>query len=283
MKGRDPDRSGTSTFLLTCSGLLAGLVAGVLLYPPLSAIPGRNSWVIPIFVSLGLGALGAGLALWKRRGLQETLPFLRGIAGHDSHAIVVDTSAIIDGRIADLATSGFISGTFFIPSFILDELRHIADSTDPLRRNRGRRGLDVLGRLNNKESRVPIEIIDVPYENGVDVDARLVLFAKQMSAPLLTTDFNLNRAAELHGVKVLNVNELANALRQVVMPGEDLTLRVVQEGRELGQGIGFLDDGTMVVIEGGRRFLNTQLDVTVSRVLQTATGRIIFAQPRGAT
>ena len=166
-----------------------------------------------------------------------------------------------------------------VPRFVLDELRHIADSSDPLRRNRGRRGLEVLARLR-KDGIVPLQVLDVGVD-GVEVDARLVQLARSMESSILTTDYNLNRVAELQGVQVLNVNELANALKSIVIPGEELRVNIVQEGKEAGQGVAYLDDGTMVVIEGGRRYINSSHDVVVSRVLQTAAGRIIFAQPKG--
>jgi uncharacterized protein YacL len=192
----------------------------------------------------------------------------------------VDTSAIIDGRIADLTVTGFLEGKLMIPRFVLDELRHIADSSDPIRRTRGRRGLEVLGKLR-KDNTVPLEVMDVEVSRGNEVDSELVLLAKAMRSPILTTDYNLNRVAELQGVQVLNVNELANALKSIVLPGEELRVNIVQEGKEAGQGVAYLDDGTMVVVEGGRRYLNAFHDVVVTRVLQTAAGRIIFAQPKG--
>ena len=163
--------------------------------------------------------------------------------------------------------------------FILDELRHIADSSDSLRRVRGRRGLEMLKRLR-QETNIPIEVLDINYRNGLEVDAKLVEVAKELDASIVTTDFNLNRVAQIHGVTVLNVNELANSLKPVVVPGEDMNIRVVQEGKEPGQGVGFLDDGTMVVVEGGNQYINEDLDVLVTRMLQTAAGTIIFAQPK---
>jgi uncharacterized protein YacL len=193
--------------------------------------------------------------------------------------ILVDTSAIIDGRIADLSITGFLEGVLVVPRFVLDELRHIADSSDSLRRSRGRRGLEVLGRLR-KDPTVPMEVLDVGVGVGDEVDSQLVRLAKGMKSPILTTDYNLNRVAELQGVQVLNVNELANALKSIVLPGEELRVNIVQEGKEAGQGVAYLDDGTMVVVEGGRRYLNAFHDVVVTRVLQTAAGRIIFAQPK---
>jgi uncharacterized protein YacL len=196
----------------------------------------------------------------------------------DPH-IVVDTSAIIDGRIAEIVESGFIYGTLVVPKFVLDELQHIADSSDTLRRNRGRRGLEILAKMQ-KDSPTPIEIVDEPLAEIPEVDAKLVALARERSKAILTNDYNLNRVAELQGVRVLNINSLANAVKPAVLPGEELRVRVIQEGKEAGQGVGFLDDGTMVVVEGGVRYIDKDLDVLVTRVLQTVAGRMIFAQPR---
>ena len=192
----------------------------------------------------------------------------------------MDTSAIIDGRIMDVARTGFIQGTIGVPQFILDELRHIADSSDPMRRNRGRRGLETLNLLR-QDSRVAVRILDVNGSRETEADAHLVQLARETRSSILTTDFNLNRVAEFQGVQVLNINELANALKPAVLAGEDMSVRVVQEGKEIGQGVAFLNDGTMVVIEGGKRHVNAQIDVTVTRVLQTSAGRIIFAKTKG--
>jgi uncharacterized protein YacL len=189
----------------------------------------------------------------------------------------VDTSAIIDGRIADISHTGFIPGQFVIPRFILQELQHIADSSDPLRRRRGRRGLEMLNLLQ-KESEVPIQISEADFPDVDEVDAKLVKVARNWHCAIITTDFNLNRVAELEGIQVLNLNDLASSVKPVVLPGEDMELRIIQEGKEFGQGVGFLDDGTMVVVEGGRKYLNNKVDVVVTRVLQTAVGRMIFAQ-----
>jgi uncharacterized protein YacL len=197
------------------------------------------------------------------------------------HHIVVDTSAVIDGRMADIVETGFIMGTLVIPRFVLDELRYIADSPDSLRRNRGRRGLDVLNRLQ-KEALVPMEVSETDFEDAPDVDSKLIRLAKSQGSSIMTNDFNLNRIAELEGVQVLNVNHLANAVKVVVLPGEEMEVRIIQEGKESGQGVGFLDDGTMIVVEGGRRYLNEQLEVIVTRVLQTVAGRMIFAAPKGS-
>jgi uncharacterized protein YacL len=193
--------------------------------------------------------------------------------------IVVDTSAIIDGRIAEIVESGFIYGTLVVPRFVLDELQHIADSSDTLRRNRGRRGLDILARMQ-KDPGTPVEIVEASIPDENEVDAKLVALARSRSRVILTNDFNLNRVAELQGVRVMNINSLANAVKPAVLPGEELRVRVIQEGKEAGQGVGFLDDGTMIVIEGGARHIDKDLDVSVTRVLQTVAGRMIFGQPR---
>lgn len=203
-------------------------------------------------------------------------------AGMDSRIkidkyLLVDTSAIIDGRIADISKAGFIDGTLLVPRFVLLELQHIADSADPLRRARGRRGLDMLNRLQ-KEAVVPLQISEVDADDVVGVDSKLVKIARTYHCPVITNDFNLNRVAELQGVKVLNINELANAVKPVVLPGEEMQVHVIQEGKELGQGVAYLDDGTMVVVENGRKYMNNDVEVVVTRVLQTVAGRMIFAQ-----
>jgi uncharacterized protein YacL len=193
--------------------------------------------------------------------------------------ILLDTSAIIDGRIADISQTGFISGALVVPRFVLDELQRIADSADTMRRNRGRRGLEMLNRLQ-KDATVPIEITDANVEGVAEVDGKLVQLARKLHCPIITNDFNLNRVAELQGVKVLNINELANAVKPVLLPGEDLFIKIMQDGKELGQGVGYLDDGTMIVVEGGRQYMNSTIEVNVTRVLQTVAGRMIFAHPK---
>ncbi len=273
-----------SSLIAGTVGLLVGLVVASLVSIPLYSLDGWKGWGVPVIVSLILGLCGLWLGVARRRDLQAIFPALESTntTGRLSRngSILVDTSAIIDGRIADLSITGFLEGILVVPRFILDELRHIADSSDPLRRNRGRRGLEVLGRLR-KDNTIPMEVLDVGVSGGDEVDSRLVQLARTMKSPILTTDYNLNRVAELQGVQVLNVNELANALKSIVLPGEEMRVNIVQEGKEVGQGVAYLDDGTMVVVEGGRRYLNAYHDVMVTRVLQTAAGRIIFAQPKG--
>jgi uncharacterized protein YacL len=190
---------------------------------------------------------------------------------------LLDTSVIIDGRIADIARTGFLSGTLLIPRFVLNELQYIADSPDSLRRQRGRRGMEVLAQLQ-KDTTTPVRISDIDVEGVREVDDKLVILARQLRCPILTNDYNLNRVAELQGVAVLNVNELANAVKSVLLPGESLAVNIIQEGKEVGQGVGYLDDGTMVVVEDGRDMLHNKVNVMVTKVLQTAAGRMIFAR-----
>ena len=279
----------TAEFVTAVVGLLLGLLMGLLLGFPLSGLaPPFGTW-LPLGVSVFLGLGMVGLTVAKRRDLvvaAEAIGLLRrppveGQHGpaHGDPRIVVDTSAIIDGRIAEIVESGFIYGTLVIPRFVLDELQHIADSSDALRRNRGRRGLEILNRMQ-KEPATPVEIIEDDVPEVTEVDAKLVALARSRSRVILTNDFNLNRVAELQGVRVMNINSLANAVKPAVLPGEELRVRVIQEGKEAGQGVGFLDDGTMIVVEGGARHIDHDLDVAVTRVLQTVAGRMIFAQPR---
>ena len=285
---RQIEQLSTAEFVTAVVGLLLGLLMGLLLGLPLSAFPDPLGTWLPLGVSLFLGLGMLGLTVAKREDLliaAEAIGLVRrpttapaGPAAGDPH-IVVDTSAIIDGRIAEIVESGFIYGTLVVPKFVLEELQHIADSSDTLRRNRGRRGLEILARMQ-KESSTPIEIVDDDPKEISEVDAKLVALARARSKAILTNDFNLNRVAELQGIRVLNINSLANAVKPAVLPGEELRVRVIQEGKEAGQGVGFLDDGTMIVVEGGVRYIDKDLDVAVTRVLQTVAGRMIFAQPR---
>jgi uncharacterized protein YacL len=285
---RQVETLSTAEFVTAVGGLLLGLLMGLLLGLPLSQLaPPFGTW-LPLGVSLFLGLGMVGLTVAKRRDLvvaAEAVGFIRrpsgdpGTSAPGEPRIVVDTSAIIDGRIAEIVESGFIYGTLVIPRFVLDELQHIADSSDALRRNRGRRGLEILNRMQ-KEPATPVEIIEDDFPDVTEVDAKLVALARARSRVILTNDFNLNRVAELQGVRVMNINSLANAVKPAVLPGEEIRVRVIQEGKEAGQGVGFLDDGTMIVVEGGARYIDQDLDVAVTRVLQTVAGRMIFAQPR---
>jgi uncharacterized protein YacL len=284
---RNVQELSTGEFVTAVVGLMVGLVMGLLLGLPLGQLPPPYGWFLPIGVSLVLGLGMLGLTVAKRHDLMEAIEALgllpqRNAAASDQANtpwIVVDTSAIIDGRIADIAASGFLFGTLIVPRFVLLELQHIADHPDPNKRNRGRRGLEILAALQ-KEERLPVEVTEQDFPEIEEVDAKLVALAKARNAAILTNDFNLNRVAELQGIRVLNVNHLANAVKPAFLPGEELRIRVIQEGKEPGQGVAFLDDGTMIVVEGGSRFLDRDLDVTVTRVLQTVAGRMVFAHPR---
>lgn len=279
----------TAEFVTAVAGLLLGLLMGLLLGFPLSNVDEPFGTWLPLGVSIFLGLGMLGLTVAKRDDLLVAAEAIGLVRHHDPEAadvarrrdphIVVDTSAIIDGRIAEIVESGFIYGTLVVPRFVLDELQHIADSSDTLRRNRGRRGLEILARMQ-KDPATPVEIVEDDIPDVHEVDAKLVALARIRSRVILTNDFNLNRVAELQGVRVMNINSLANAVKPAVLPGEDLRVRVIQEGKEPGQGVGFLDDGTMIVVEGGARHIDRELDVLVTRVLQTVAGRMIFAQPR---
>ncbi len=275
----------TAEFVTAVLGLLLGLLMGLLLGSPLSAFPAPFGLWLPVGVSLFLGLGMVGLTVAKREDLliaAEAVGLVRRPTlpqdGPSGPQILVDSSAIIDGRIAEIVESGFLFGTLVVPRFVLDEVQKIADSSDTLRRNRGRRGLEILTRMQ-KDSPTPVVIVDDDAPEVVEVDAKLVALAKRFSRAVLTNDFNLNRVAELQGVRVLNVNSLANAVKPALLPGEDLRVRVIQAGKEAGQGVAFLDDGTMIVIEGGARFMDAEIEVEVTRVLQTVAGRMVFAQP----
>ncbi|MGW8250658.1 MAG: PIN domain-containing protein [Anaerolineales bacterium] len=276
------------TLLAGLVGLMAGLVIAALLAFPLSLLPEPFRNILPLIGVLLFSYLGISVFVMRqsdifsvfrlnipsRSGVADEV----GIAGLDgSRTILLDTSVIIDGRIADIARTGFLIGTLLIPRFILNELQYIADSADSLRRQRGRRGMEVLSQLQ-KDSAIPVRISDIDVEGVREADDKLVILARQLRCPILTNDYNLNRVAELQGVLVLNVNELANAVKSVLLPGETLQVDIIQEGKEAGQGVGYLDDGTMVVVEDGRERLNSKAYVTVTKVLQTAAGRMIFAR-----
>ncbi len=262
-------------------GLAFGFLAGALLAVPLSFLPGIAGRLLPVAASAVLAYFGMVTLLIHRQAIFGMLGFRRPSLATDgqapSRALLVDSSAIIDGRIADVSSTGFVGGTLVVPRFVLEEVQHIADSSDPLRRNRGRRGLEIIERLQ-REAGCPVEISDLDVENAVGVDAKLVRLARTMSCPIVTNDYNLNHVAQIQGVEVLNINLLANAMRTSVVQGEEMSVRIIQEGREAGQGVAFLDDGTMIVVENARQVINHEVDVVVAKVLQTAAGRMIFAR-----
>jgi uncharacterized protein YacL len=276
----------TAEFVTAIIGLFIGLLLGLLLGLPLSNIPGPVGTLAPLGISVFLGLAMVGLTVAKRHDLitaAESLGVLRRGAPEDGASgvprILVDTSAIIDGRIADIAESGFLFGILEVPRFVLDEVQRLADSSDSMRRTRGRRGLDILAQMR-KSGTTPVQVIDEDVPGTPEVDSKLVALARRDGRAVLTNDLNLNRIADLQGVRVLNVNSLANAVKPALLPGEDLRVRVIQPGKDAGQGVGYLDDGTMVVVEGGAKSIDNELDVTVTRVLQTVAGRMVFAHPR---
>lgn len=261
------------------AGLLTGIIFANLLLLPLKGIVSDLS--IGYFVLNALFGYG-GLLLGLKRGEKLTIPGLfRIFRGQiaDENLKILDTSVIIDGRIAEVCEAGFLDGVFVVPQFILQELQHIADSPDPLKRARGRRGLDILHRIQ-KMSHITVRITDEDFPKIREVDSKLVALARAHDAKIITNDFNLNKVAELQGVTVLNINELANALKPVVLPGESMRVFVIKEGKEYNQGVAYLDDGTMVVVENGRRLIGKNAEVTVTSVLQTTAGRMIFSKPK---
>jgi uncharacterized protein YacL len=296
-------RAAASDLVAAAIGLTIGLIISALLAIPLANLPATWGHLLPFVGAVLFGYLGVTIAVIRKNDIAHLFQgaMMRrtrdrdeereknkrehehenedGSTTSDSIQILLDTSTIIDGRIADISQTGFIFGTLVVPRFVLNELQRIADSADTMRRNRGRRGLEILNRLQ-KDATVPIEIIDTDIEGIADVDGKLVKMARNFHCAIITNDFNLNRVAELQGVKVLNINELANAIKPVLLPGEDIYIKVMQDGKELGQGVGYLDDGTMIVVENGRQFMNATIEVTVTRVLQTVAGRMIFAHPK---
>ncbi|MFZ4454366.1 PIN/TRAM domain-containing protein [Salibacterium aidingense] len=272
-------------------GLVFGLVVAFLISLPLNSleIPVINS-VLPIFITFFLGYFGFQVGFKKRDELKSLFPASRTavtkkreeellIREDSSKVKILDTSVIIDGRIADVCQTGFIEGTLVIPEFVLEELQHIADSSDVLKRNRGRRGLDILNRIQ-KDLPVEVEIYEGDFEDIQEVDSKLVKLAKVRGGMVVTNDFNLNKVCDLQGVDVLNINDLANAVKPVVLPGEEMSVQVIKDGKEQNQGVAYLDDGTMIVVEGGRDYISKTIEVIVTSVLQTSAGRMIFAKPK---
>ncbi|MBI2423234.1 MAG: TRAM domain-containing protein [Candidatus Hydrogenedentes bacterium] len=224
------------------------------------------------------GFTGIFLGLTRASNLDKIISAVERQKGSLVSLKLVDTSVIIDGRIAEVADSGFLEGKLLVPRFVLHELQHIADSSDVLRRAKGRRGLDILKKMQRDESRVQVEIIDDDPEDIREVDSKLVKLAKTFGAKVLTNDFNLNKVAQIEGVQVLNINDLANALKPAVLPDEQMEVKIIKEGKEPNQGVGYLDDGTMVVVDGGRTHMGKRVAVIVTSVLQTAAGRMIFTR-----
>jgi len=262
-------------------GLIIGLIIANLVTIPIKNIDIIGT-PVSIVVNILFGCLGIAVAAGKKN--ENIFESFRGRASDTSgkrrsDPKILDTSVIIDGRIIDICRSGFIEGELIVPSFVLDELRHIADSQDPLKRNRGRRGLDVLNMIQ-KDLQFPMRIETMEVSSDSEVDNALLKMAQKLGGKVLTMDFNLNKVANFQGVEVLNINELANAMKPIALPGEEMVVQVVKDGKENGQGVAYLDDGTMIVIDGGRKHIGEKLNVTVTSILQTAAGRMIFAKPK---
>jgi uncharacterized protein YacL len=283
-------KMSTQDLMSGAIGLIIGLIIAFLIGSALSGIPIIGS-VIPVLTCIFFGYLGLSLGISKREGIAA---FFSGLgrensnrfrnkgktraAGYCNMPKVLDTSVIIDGRIADICKTGFVEGPIVIPNFVLEELRHIADSSDALKRAKGRRGLDILNVIR-KELDIEVEISSKDYDDIAEVDDKLVRLAQELYGCVVTNDYNLNKVATLQGVVVLNINELANAIKPVVLPGEKMVVTVVKDGKEHNQGVAYLDDGTMIVVENGRRYMGETIEVEVTSVIQTNAGRMIFGRP----
>jgi uncharacterized protein YacL len=279
-------RVAAETLFSGLMGLVVGLLTAALLSFPLSLLPEPFGSILPFIGVVLFSYFGVSLFVMRQGDIMSLFGTLSGRGGEGgsgtswtnlNRTILLDTSVIIDGRVSDIAKTGFLPGTLLIPRFVLNELQYIADSPDGLRRQRGRRGMEVLAELQ-KLPNILVRVSDIDVEGVREVDDKLIVLGKQLKSPVLTNDYNLNRIAELQGVTVLNINELANAVKSVVLPGEVLNINIFQEGKEVGQGVGYMDDGTMVVVENGKDYIGEYMDVHVTKVLQTAAGRMIFGR-----
>nr|WP_302646412.1 PIN/TRAM domain-containing protein [uncultured Clostridium sp.] len=284
---RNIQKLTVTEFLFGTLGLLVGLVFATLIGIPISRIHFVIGPILFILIDL-IGALvGIKIFIKRKDDILNLLTSIKknGIRDkknkHNEKICpkILDTSVIIDGRIFDICQTGFVEGPLVIPGFVLNELRHISDSADGLKRNRGRRGLDILNKIQ-KELSIETQIYEEDFPEIAEVDAKLLKLAQVLNGKVVTNDFNLNKVAEFQGVPVLNINELANAIKPVLLPGEEMKVVVMKDGKEASQGIAYLDDGTMIVVEGGRKFISEEIMVVVTSVLQTAAGRMIFAKPK---
>ncbi len=270
-------------FFMGLLGLILGLLIGSLVAIPLAKLPGAYGTWVPVIISAFVTVAVLDLFLAQAKPASEFFHKLMGrLFGHEqpqAESILVDTSSLIDGRIEPIAVSGFIMGQILVPSFVLAELQKVADSDDPLRRSKGRRGLEVLDRMQHNP-KIPLEIIDDMETSREPVDLKLIKLAKKRNAKILTVDFNLNRVAKIQKIAVLNVNELAESLKPSLIPGEDIMVKIIQKGKESGQGVGYLPDGTMIVVEGGERLVGKEVNCEVVRIYHTVAGKMIFVQPK---
>ncbi|MCU0474909.1 MAG: PIN domain nuclease [Anaerolineae bacterium] len=272
-------------WLVTLLGVFIGLVIGLLLAYPLSLLGNPLGTILPAAISIVSGYLLGSAFAQRSRELWDALVIRSGSArvrlmSQSTRQVLVDTSALIDGRIVGITESGFLNGTIVVPRFVLAELHHVADSSDMLRRNRGRRGLNKLNDLQRSDL-IVVKIVEDDFEDIPQVDNKLVALAQKLEAAIVTNDYNLNKVASAQGVQVLNVNALANEVKSVYIPGEAFLLHIIQEGNQSNQGVGYLEDGTMVVVEHGRQFMDRTIKVIVTRLINRDTGRIIFAVPEG--
>lgn len=280
----------TADVIVGTIGLILGLILAFLISRPISdlSIPilGNSIFVLLSFILyITLGILGLRLSLKNKNDIisifqrnDREKKIKKSFNIKDASAKILDTSVIIDGRILDIINTGFLEGKLIVPEFVLEELQHIADSADDLKRQRGRRGLDIMNEIKNTK-KIEVEITDIDYPDVKEVDSKILKLATETGARIFTNDYNLNKVADVQDLSVLNINDLANSLKPVVIPGESMTVEVIKEGKEKNQGIGYLDDGTMIVIENGRRFIGKTINVTVTSVLQTSAGKMIFVRP----
>lgn len=279
----------TNEIILGSIGFIIGLVIAYLLSQPFFEFEIRSLGVAASIVLYGIfGYLGIKVATKKAADVGNIIENVNAMKktgrekvkqGYKSCPKILDTSVIIDGRIFDICQTGFIEGPLIIPNFVLDELQHIADSSDGLKRNRGRRGLDILNKIQ-KELDIEVIIHEKKFDDIQEVDSKLLKLTQELSGKVITNDYNLNKVAEVKSIDVLNINELANAVKPVVLPGEEMKVDIIRDGKESGQGLAYLDDGTMIVVESGRKYIGDTIDVIVTSVLQTSAGRMIFAKPK---
>ncbi|MDR5659915.1 PIN/TRAM domain-containing protein [Serpentinicella sp. ANB-PHB4] len=276
-----------TSIILGSVGLIVGLIIAHLISQLLNNTPTPIGTVLSTVIYIFMGYLGITISTKKTDEIMNIPNMLRraplkerdGTLVNNLSPKILDTSVIIDGRIADICKTGFIEGPLVVPEFVLKELQQIADSSLAIKRNRGRRGLDILN-LMQKELNIEVKVHTLDFEDIQEVDSKLLKLAQTINGKVLTNDYNLNKVAEFQGVHVLNINELANAIKPVVLPGEEMQVQVIKDGKESGQGLAYLDDGTMIVVEGGKKYIGQDIEVLVTSVLQTAAGRMIFAKPK---
>lgn len=294
--GKNAQKLTVTEIIYGTVGAVIGLILITFIAKPINDIGRGIGPVLVILLNILAAIIGAEVLTKKKDDITTLLINIKkpinikdkrskDNSNHDTKSLIkgipkiLDTSVIIDGRIFDICQTGFVEGPLVIPNFVLDELRHISDSADSLKRNRGRRGLDILNKIQ-KELSIETQIVDEDFPKIPEVDAKLLKLAQKMKGKVLTNDYNLNKVAEFKGVSVLNINELSNAIKPVVLPGEEMVIDIVKDGKESSQGVAYLDDGTMIVVEDGKQYIGETKNVIVTSVLQTAAGRMIFGKPK---